>query len=208
MSARLDKLGDGDESRLADALDDGELSLLTGPFGTALSAKEYRAEGFPVIHPSNIVGGRLTHRADSFVDTRTWRRLARWQVKAGDIILMRKGDVGRSAMVTSEEEGWVLGSGCILVRTRGSFNPEYVRAILGSDANRRELLRRAPGTTMPGINEKSLRHLRLPRVSSGHQRALLRDLADVQKVSESLAAERRQVQATRKAVLAEVGAAT
>lgn len=207
LHVRLEELGKADSGLLGDAIDDGSISLLTGPFGTALSAQEYRDEGVPVIHPSNIVDGRLTHRADSFVDTATWRRLARWHVEVGDIVLMRKGDVGRSAKVTQDEAGWVLGSDCILVRCKGTLYPAYVQAILGAEKNRRELLRRAPGTTMPGINEKSLRHLQLPKIATDCQLRVLDELANVQKLTDSLAEEKRQVQAIMRAVLAEVGRA-
>ena len=128
----------------------------------------------PVIQPSFIVDGRLTVDEKSFVSGDTAARLRRWQVREGDIVFMRKRDVTRSAIVTPDERGWILGSDCILVRIDDSrLNPSFVRAMLRSPSARAELLRRAPGTAMPGINERSLSALRLPVQDSAGQRRVV-----------------------------------
>lgn len=153
---------------------EGTFKLLTGPFGSALSAKEYTSDGVPVIHPSFIVDGHLTVDDKSYVSVDTADRLARWKVQEGDIVFMRKRDVTRSAIVTGDEAGWILGSDCISIRVdQGVFVPSYVRAMLRAPSARRELLRRAPGTAMPGINERSLSELLLPSVDISEQLGVL-----------------------------------
>lgn len=159
---------------VADLIADGVIRLLTGPFGSTLAASEYTDNGVPVIQPSFIVDGRLTVDEKSFVSGDTAARLRRWQVREGDIVFMRKRDVTRSAIVTPDERGWILGSDCILVRIDDSrLNPSFVRAMLRSPSARAELLRRAPGTAMPGINERSLSALRLPVQDSAGQRRVV-----------------------------------
>lgn len=155
-------------------IDSGELELLTGPFGSTLSASQYTSHGVPVIHPSFIVDGRLTVDHKSFVSEDTAARLNRWKVRVGDIVFMRKRDVTRSALVTPREEGWILGSDCILIRTHGgSLLPGFVRAMLRAPTARANLTRRAPGTAMPGINERSLADLSFPYLGLGAQGATI-----------------------------------
>lgn len=70
----------------------GDVSLLTGPFGSTLSAKEFVEGGVPVIHPSHIRDGRATVDPKSTLPQERANSLERWQVAEGDIVLMRKGD--------------------------------------------------------------------------------------------------------------------
>jgi hypothetical protein len=53
-------IGEADHVDVSTLISDGLLRLLTGPFGSTLSASEYTSEGVPVIQPSFIVDRRLT----------------------------------------------------------------------------------------------------------------------------------------------------
>lgn len=153
-------------STVGDLVRQGRMQVLTGPFGSALSAREYVEGGIPVIHPSFIVEGELTVDPASTVSPSVAERLARWKVQPGDIVLNRKRDVGRSAIVSDREAGWILGSDCILLRVADdSLDARFVQLMLQAPSAKRELLKRAPGTAMPGINEKSLTPLLVPSLS-------------------------------------------
>lgn len=177
VEARFEGLWSAAPSTVGDLVRARRVALLTGPFGSSLSASEYVAGGVPVIHPSNIRAGEIAADRQTTVPADVARRLGRWQVRSGDIVLMRKGDVGRSAVVGAKQSGWILGSDCISVRVahQDDLRPEYLRLALGTRAATRELLRRAPGTTMPGINERSLSPIPVPAVDAGVQKALLED---------------------------------
>lgn len=153
----------------------GTIKFLTGPFGSSLSAREYVTGGVPVIHPVNIVNGVVAADLRTSVNEEAAARLQRWRVQIGDIVLTRKRDVNRSALIGHAEAGWVLGSDCISLRVvdQGQYLPRFVRLMLQSSTARRELLRRAPGTAMPGINEKSLAPLVIPTLSLNDQRDFL-----------------------------------
>lgn len=160
---------------LGDLAAQGVVAFLTGPFGSTLSAREYVKQGIPVIHPSHIRDNRVTVDSASTVTADKAATLSRWKVETGDIVLMRKGDVGRSAIITADEAGWILGSDCISVRVDASSNldPRYLRLALRSPAAMRILLKNAPGTTMPGINERSLKPIPVPYVDTDTQNKLL-----------------------------------
>jgi len=190
---------------VADLIADGAIRLLTGPFGSALASSEYTTYGVPVIHPSFIVDGRLTVDEKSFVSPGTASRLSRWQVMEGDIVFMRKRDVTRSGIVTPDERGWILGSDCILVRVdQDRLCPDYVRAMLRSPSARAELLRRAPGTAMPGINERSLSALQLPLVTLTRQREVVADWQSFEQARLGCRREISQLFALRSSLLADI----
>lgn len=166
LEAKLRESFSKSHTTLGDLATQGVVTFLTGPFGSTLSAREYVQGGIPIIHPSHIRDDRVTVDSASTVTAEKAAALSRWKVERGDIVLMRKGDVGRSALITSDEAGWILGSDCISVRVNGAsdLDPRYLRLALRSPSAMRILLRNAPGTTMPGINEQSLKPIPVPYV--------------------------------------------
>lgn len=191
---------------MGELMNDGEVSLLTGPFGSTLSAKEFIEGGVPVIHPSHIREGRATVDPKSTLPQERVNSLARWQVDEGDIVLMRKGDVGRSAIITAEQVGWIISSDCISIRlsSKSNLSPEFLRLALSAPSAMRTLLRNAPGTTMPGINEKSLRSILVPALSSVDQDGVIKKSRQLLGLVDSLASELDTLDTLRSSILAEV----
>lgn len=149
---------------------EGQIRLLTGPFGHVLKAHEYTDFGVPVINPTQMKGGRITPDGPR-VSEKTASRLSKFRLKTGDLVLGRKGEVGRAVRVLPEEAGYILGSDCIAARLTESagIDGDYLYWFFRSPSTMRNILRRSPGTTMPGMNEKTLRSLSIPRPSRADQ---------------------------------------
>lgn len=141
---------------------DRNLEFQTGPFGTVLKAASYVSEGTPIINPVNMKDGRFVTESGPFLDREECNRLAKYQLKRGDIVLGRKGDVGRAVYVTDEYAGFILGSDCIRLRFSGErILPKYVFGFLTSSPAKNWIAHHAAGTTMPGINEPLLARMDL-----------------------------------------------
>ena len=137
--------------------------LTTGPFGTVLSAAEYVDGGVPLVNPTHIVAGRILPDERVSVSPETATRLRRHALRPGDLVLGRKGDVGRSALVTDRESGWLCGSDSIAVRSDPTLlNGRYLNWVMSSAMARRQLQARASGATVDGINERVLLGLVVP----------------------------------------------
>lgn len=195
-----------DPRTVGDCLASGLLRLLTGPFGTALSARAFESGGTPVIHPANIRDGRIEADLESTVPDALLESVAKWRVVPGDVVMMRKGDVGRSAIVTSDEDGWILSSDCISVRSldHGRLLPTFVQLVLAAPRQQSELMRRAPGTTMPGINERSLSPLAMPVAPIEVQHAFCEEHATLIHGSHNLTREVEALNVLRRGLLAEL----
>ena len=98
---------------ICDKFDGG---VQTGPFGSQLHASDYSEDGTPVVMPQDMVDGRICCDAIARVADEFVQRLDRHKLKAGDIVFSRRGDVGRFAVVTPKEEGWICGTGSIRIR--------------------------------------------------------------------------------------------
>lgn len=162
----LDSVGDW---RSADtwSLRQAGADVVTGPFGTQLAASEYIDGGVPVVNPTHITStGKIRPDRWISVPEDVANRLARHRVAAGDILLARKGDVGRSAVVSADQGGWLCGSDSIAVRTRKStLRPHFLVLVLQIDLYRQQLEARSTGVMMANLNESTLLSFRLPRLS-------------------------------------------
>lgn len=157
---------------------------VTGPFGTVLSAQEYITGGIPFINPSHIHAGRLVPSDGETVSARTAQRLARFRLRAGDVIVGRKGALGRSALVTCREDGWLVGSDSIALRVDPTLVlPEFAAALLRTTSVRSGLLARSSGATLANMNERSLLDIRCPDLHRDAQELGVRLLQEADKAA-------------------------
>ncbi len=169
QAALLDRLGDWRLDETSSLRQLGT-SVFTGPFGTQLAASEYVSGGVPIVNPTHIVDGAIVPSEHESVTEEVANRLRRHRLAIGDLVAGRKGDLGRSALVTDSAVGWVCGSDSIAVRTRQTkLLPEFLAVVLRSGYYRQQLLARSNAATMPSLNEDSLLAFRVPKLSLSDQ---------------------------------------
>lgn len=134
--------------------------IQTGPFGSQLHAEDYVLIGTPSIMPKNISVNGVIDTDIARIKTSDLERLSRYQVKTGDIIYSRRGDVEKCALISERENGWLCGTGCILIRFGNSdISPEFLHAYLSHPFVRAWIVRHAIGATMPNLNTTILSEL-------------------------------------------------
>ena len=135
----------------------------TGPFGSQLHAVDYQAEGgIPVIMPVDIRDRRIDTVRIARIGDRKKSELARHRVREGDVLFARRGDVGRFAVISEPESGWICGTGCLRVRLNApDVHSAFLVHYFGRSEIKEWLLREAKGTTMPNLNTSILRKLPL-----------------------------------------------
>lgn len=141
------------------------VQVTTGPFGTVFSASEYVDGGVPMINPTHIKDGELLPDPSHSVSLPTAARLSRHQLRDGDLVVSRKGDIGRTAVVLPYQDGWICGSDSIALHASGSkILPELLDLLLKLDATRDQLLAESNAATMPSLSEGNLLSLRVPAI--------------------------------------------
>jgi len=86
-------------------------AFITGPFGSALHKSDYVADGIPLINPMNITDGKVIPIDKMQVSPETAERLSSFKVAPSDIVIARRGDMGRCAVVQPAQKGWLCGTG-------------------------------------------------------------------------------------------------
>ncbi len=148
------------ESTLGDICDAGQGIIKTGPFGSQLHQSDYSDAGTPVVMPKDIVGGRVSESSIARVAEEHVERLSHHQLHPGDIVYGRRGDIGRCALVTPRESGWLCGTGCLRIHLGdGEVSPKFLFYFLNNPSTVDWIYNQAVGATMPNLNTGILRSI-------------------------------------------------
>lgn len=134
--------------------------LQTGPFGSQLHASDYTEIGVPVVMPKDIVNYRVSTSDIARIPETTALELSRHRLLPGDIVFARRGDIGRCALITRNEQGWLCGTGCLRSRIDNKAAlPEYLIFYLDTPEVKTWLETNAVGQTMLNLNTSILAEL-------------------------------------------------
>jgi type I restriction enzyme, S subunit len=142
----------------------GELidRLRTGPFGSVVHKSDYVVGGTPLINPMHIVAGAICPSSSASVGPEKAAELSDFELSTGDVVIGRRGDMGRCAVVTPKETGWLIGTGSMAITPCPSLSSEFLQRFLSSPSVVRQLEASSVGSTMANLNQGAL--LRLPIV--------------------------------------------
>ena len=128
-------------------------AIQTGPFGSQLHKEDYQAIGVPVVNPTHLNAGRIDHENVPKISDENANRLKRHRLRHGDIVIARRGQIGRMARITKSEEGWLCGTGSFLVRaSRSLIDDQFLYYQLSTEPLTRWLTVNASGAIMPNLN--------------------------------------------------------
>jgi type I restriction enzyme M protein len=127
----------------------------------------------PVLKPKNVNLGRLGGLTD-MLSVKEVERLTRYQVKSGDLLCTRTGTVGKVALASKEQDGWIFGTGLIRIRAKPQslVDPLFLNFYFTHPAIVDWIQRNAGGTSIPNISSKVLGTLPVWLPSLSDQRAI------------------------------------
>lgn len=125
-------------------------SMNTGPFGSAVHKSDYVDGGHPLINPKDIVDGNILVGAQ--VSDEKYEELSRYIVQKNDMVVGRRGEMGRIAVVDDDSDGYLCGTGCFFLRPNERATPRYWKHFFMSDYAKKWLEANAVGGTMKNLN--------------------------------------------------------
>lgn len=165
-----------------------------GPFGSSLHESDYIENGIPLVNPKHIVQQRIVPQSKISISDEKAEELSSYKLKENDIVLGRRGEMGRCAPISNREENWICGTGSMIIRLKKEYDAKLYSLILGSQATVTYLENSAVGSTLKNLNEKIVRKIPVPQFSSEEQHEIVRLIDDL------LARERSAQQATERAL--------
>ena len=135
-------------------------AIQTGPFGSQLHRDDYQETGVPVVNPTHLNAGRIDHESVPRISDENAHRLERHRLYVDDIVVARRGQIGRMARVTESEEGWLCGTGSFLIRARQPYvDNRFLHFQLSTEPIVEWLTAHAAGAIMPNLNNVVLRQI-------------------------------------------------
>lgn len=138
--------------KLAEVCDD----ILAGPSGTRMRTGPRTPGSVPVIMPQSLRNNRIVEDGDTFVSSKHAASLSRYMVRPMDVVVVRTGALGRQGLATEDQDGWLLGTGCLKLRRGPALDPRYLVYYLGHPSVRDWIIRNGAGSAIPTLTVKTL----------------------------------------------------
>jgi type I restriction enzyme S subunit len=105
--------------------------------------------------------------------------LAVYRLRVGDVVMGRRGEMGRCAIVTAREHGFLCGTGSLFIRPNDVLTSTYLKATLSTASMRRRLEHASLGVTLPNLNRGIVAGLEIPLPPISAQQEFARRLGAV-----------------------------
>lgn len=190
--------------------DDVLFSMQTGPFGSSLHQHDYEMGGTPVINPASIQNEQIVPIAKMAVGPKTLKRLSTFKLAVGDVVMGRRGEMGRCAVVTAKEEGWLCGTGSLILRFTKDISPRFIVKLMSAPSIRAYLGGASVGSTMQNLNQSILCKMSIGLPSLSEQERIVARINELMRLCDALevgittttTTRRRLLEATLKEALA------
>lgn len=174
------------EGRVETSLGAATAGVFTGPFGSLLHKSDYVKDGIPLVNPAHITDTGIEPDRSKTVSKHTAQRLKGYVLSRGDVVIGRRGEMGRCALVTDTEDGWLCGTGSFFIRPSEHCDPPYLVRFLRSQACKRRLEQLAGGAVMPNLSNTALAGLTMKLPSLEHQKTIVTEIDSLASDTERL----------------------
>jgi type I restriction enzyme S subunit len=160
------------ETTLGDATD----GIFTGPFGSLLHKSDYIENGIPLVNPTQITEIGIEPDLRKTVSQETANRLSNYIMREGYIVIGRRGEMGRCAVVTKNEDGWLCGTGSFYIKPSSKCDTRYLVRFLRSDGCKKQMEKIAGGAVMPNLSNTDLSKMRFDLPPIKRQKAIIKEI--------------------------------
>ena len=180
---------------------DSVADIRIGPFGSLLHKEDYIEGGHALVNPSHIIDGKIVPDQELTVSDEKYNLLSTYQLERGDVVLGRRGEMGRCAVVTVS--GMLCGTGSMIIRPNGKIRPYFFQRMLASPSFRKVIENKAVGVTMMNINVPIVSSLMLPLLPASLQDEYIAFVRQSDKSKFELEQALAELTATYKSIIAE-----
>lgn len=131
-----------------------------GPFGSLLHSEDYVENGVPLINPSHIIDGEIVPDYALTITPEKFKELEPYQLKVNDVIVARRGEIGRCAIVRKAKPLF-CGTGSMFIRIFSDYFPLLLQHQIYNTSLKEYLESKAKGVTMKNLNSTTLGNLQI-----------------------------------------------
>lgn len=123
-----------------------------GPFGSLLHKHDYVFGQTPIVNPSHIIEHQVQPDENFTVPEQKVSGLTSYIMKSGDLVIGRRGEIGRCAVVRPDQEGFICGTGSLFARMKSHSSAVFFQMQISRTRVRDQLEDQAVGVTMKNLN--------------------------------------------------------
>lgn len=140
----------------------GDLAIVkTGPFGSMLHKEDYITDGIPLVNPVHMKDFKIVPDKEFTISKEKACDLENYMLQNNDVVFARRGDIGRCAIVSKTEHGYLCGTGSLFVRFTEDIESVFIMYIVRSESFSKHLVSKAKGATMLNINSNTIADLEI-----------------------------------------------
>jgi len=169
----------------------------TGPFGSMIHKNDYIVGGVPLINPSHMINGKIIAEEKVSVNSEKASELNSYAIHEGDIVMARRGEMGRCAIVTKDEDGWLCGTGSFVLRFNSDISINYMLILFKSEKVVSYLRGESVGMTMTNLNHGILNKMPVILPPAAEQKQIVDKVGRLMTLCDLLKARLQTAQATQ-----------
>ncbi|WP_416440844.1 restriction endonuclease subunit S [Leeuwenhoekiella sp. A16] len=131
-----------------------------GPFGSQLHKSDYQDLGFSLVNPIDIKNGEIDLENCKKIGENKFLSLPNYHLQRGDLIIARRGDLSKIAVV--ENEDLFCGTGSLYVRFNEKLNSKFCSYFFNQEVTISRLYEEARGITMANLNKTIIKEFNIP----------------------------------------------
>ena len=165
-------------------------AIVDGPFGSNLKLDDYVPEGVPVLQGKNITNDSFRWFGVRFITSRKAEELKRSSVRIGDILIVKIGSIGYSAILDDlkgYDQAIIPANLAKVTPNLSKVDLRYLYRWLTSTAAKHHLVRVASKTAQPALSLGKIKALPVPLPPLPEQRRI----AEILDRADALRAKRR-----------------
>lgn len=170
-----------------------------GPFGTLLHKEDYLSGGHALVNPSHIIDGKIVTDDNLTISDEKYTELSAYHLLPGDIVMGRRGEMGRCAVVY--ESGLLCGTGSLIIRPNEHMKPYFLQSILSSPGYKKIIEDKAVGVTMPNLNVPIVSSLTVPQLPVDLQKDFIRFMEKTDETKLTIQASLDKLEVMKKALM-------
>lgn len=169
-----------------------------GSLKRAISEADTARETVPVVHPKHLDHGHIKADDADDADDAATDALDRYRLQTGDVLLVRTGAMGKTAIVRRGESGWLPHPNLLRLRVTktADLDPDYLLAYLSQETVQARIRARSVQSVTTSLSADTLGDLEMPLPPLAGQRRILSSL---QVLDEQTAALEQRLTAARAA---------
>jgi type I restriction enzyme S subunit len=132
----------------------------TGPFGAQLHASDYVDNGVPLILIRNVNNLKIDDSDIPKISEKKAESLSSYRLEIDDIVFSRVGSIGRIAIVTEREKGWLISGQMLRIRIENpNLKNDFALYVFSSEVISEFVSYKSVGSTRDSINTEILRNV-------------------------------------------------